>query len=208
VIHDKNSIKIQRVDGLDLHLNIPLALQRRVELMIDQMKLSIDADEIIVGIMESDTGKVLSLASSERYDPSHIRQKDIPALVPKFTEYPYEAGSVLKPLTIALALDKNRITPDTWFKTGYKKFDITGGQSVSDDDYFESIPVTDIIVHSSNIGTSQISWLLSGKEFREGLLKFGLAQKTGIDHTRDIPGSLKPHRLLDQKMHRPNSSFG
>ncbi|MFC2057323.1 penicillin-binding transpeptidase domain-containing protein [Campylobacterota bacterium] len=208
VIHDKNSIKMERVDGLDLHLNIPLALQRRVELMIDQMKLSIDADEIIVGIMESKTGKVLSMASSERYDPSHIRQKDIAALVPKFTEYPYEAGSVLKPLTVAMALDKKRITPDTWFKTGYKKFDITGGQSVSDDDYFESLPVTDIIVHSSNIGTSQISWLLTGKEFREGLLKFGIAQKTGIDLSRDLPGSLKPLRLLDHKMHRANSSFG
>ncbi|WP_373033495.1 peptidoglycan D,D-transpeptidase FtsI family protein [Sulfurovum sp.] len=208
VIHDKNSINIQRVDGLDLHLNIPLALQRRVELMIDQMKLSIDADEIIVGIMESETGKVLSLASSERYDPSHIRQKDIAALVPKFTEYPYEAGSVLKPLTVAIALDKNRITPDTWFKTGYKKFDITGGQSVSDDDYFESLPVTDIIVHSSNIGTSQISWKLTGQEFREGLLKFGIAKKTGIDLSRDLPGSLKPLRLLNHKMHRANSSFG
>lgn len=208
VIHDRNSINMLRVDGLDLHLNIPLALQRRVELMIDQMKLSIDADEIIVGVMESETGKVLSLASSNRYDPSHIRQQDIAALVPKFTEYPYEAGSVLKPLTVALALDKKRITPDTWFKTGYKKFDITGGQSVSDDDYFESLPVTDIIVHSSNIGTSQISWLLTGKEFREGLLKFGLAQKTGIDLSRDLPGSLKPLRLLDHKMHRANSSFG
>ena len=208
VIHDKNSIKIQRVDGLDLHLNIPLALQRRVELMIDQMKQSIDADEIIVGVMESETGKVLSMASSERYDPSHIKQKDIPALVPKFTEYPYEAGSVLKPITIGMALDKHRITPDTWFKTGYKRFDITGGQKISDDDYFESLPVTDIVVHSSNIGTSQISWLLTGKEFREGLLKFGIAQKTGIDLSRDLPGSLKSLRLLDHKMHRANSSFG
>ncbi|GIU01459.1 penicillin-binding protein [Sulfurovum sp. TSL6] len=208
VIHDKNSIKIQRVDGLDLHLNIPLALQRRVELMIDQMKQSIDADEIIVGVMESKTGKVLSMASSERYDPSHIKQKDIPALVPKFTEYPYEAGSVLKPITVAMALDKNRITPDTWFKTGYKRFDITGGQRISDDDYFESLPVTDIVVHSSNIGTSQISWLLTGKEFREGLLKFGIAQKTGIDLSRDLPGSLKSLRILDHKMHRANSSFG
>ncbi len=208
VIHDKNSIKMQRVDGLDLHLNIPLALQRRVELMIDQMKHSIDADEILVGIMESETGKVLSMASSERYDPSHITRNDIAALVPKFTEYPYEAGSVLKPITIAMALDKKRITPDTWFKTGYKRFDITGGQHVSDDDYFESLSVTDIVVHSSNIGTSQISWLLTGKEFREGLLKFGLAQKTGIDLSRDLPGSLKSLRLLDHKMHRANSSFG
>jgi len=208
VIHDKNSINIERVDGLNLHLNIPLALQRRVELMVDQMKESIDADEIIVGVMESKTGKVLSLASSNRYDPSHIRQKDIASLVPKFTEYPYEAGSVLKPLTVAIALDKKRITPDTWFKTGYKKFDITGGQSVSDDDYFESIPVTDIVVHSSNIGTSQISWKLTGAEYREGLLKFGIARKTGIDLSRDLPGSLKPVKLLNHKMHRANSSFG
>jgi len=208
VIHDKNSIKIQRVDGLDLHLNIPLALQRRVEMMLDQMRESIDADEIVAGVMESKTGKVLSLASSLRYDPSNIQQKDIAALVAKSTEYPYEAGSVLKPLTVAIALDKKRITPNTWFNTGYKKFDITGGQSVSDDDYFDSLPVTDIVVHSSNIGTSQIVWKLTGKEFREGLLKFGLAQKTGIDLSRDLPGFLKPVRILEHKMHRANSSFG
>jgi len=208
LIHDQNTKFLPRVDGLDLHLNIPLALQRRIELMTDQMKQSINADEVIVGVMESNTGKVLSMATSRRYDPSHIRQEDIAALVPKFTEYPYEAGSVLKPLTVAIALDKKRITPNTWFKTGYKKFDITGGQSVSDDDYFESIPVTEIIVHSSNIGTSQISWRLSGQEYRDGLLKFGIAQKTGIDLSRDLPGSLKSVKKLNHKMHRANSSFG
>ncbi len=208
LIHDRNTKIVPRVDGLDLHLNIPLALQRRIELMADQMKQSINADEVIVGVMESSTGKVLSMATSRRYDPSHIKQKDIAALVPKFTEYPYEAGSVLKPLTVAIALDKKKITPNTWFKTGYKKFDITGGQSVSDDDYFESIPVTEIIVHSSNIGTSQISWRLSGQEYREGLLKFGIAQKTGIDLSRDLPGSLKSVKKLNHKMHRANSSFG
>ena len=208
VIHDKNSIKSGRVDGLDLHLNIPLAFQRRVELMIDAMKVSIDADEILVGVMESHTGKVLGLASTERYDPAQIKQKDIPALNPKFSEYPYEAGSVLKPLTLAIALDNKVVTPNTWFKTGYKKFDITGGQSVSDDDYFESLQVKDIIVHSSNIGTSQISWRLSGKQYREGLLKFGVAKKSGIDLSRDLPGTLKPLHVLKHKMHRANSAFG
>ena len=208
VIHDKNSIKSGRVDGLDLHLNIPLAFQRRVELMIDAMKVSIDADEILVGVMESRTGKVLGLASTERYDPAQIKQKDIPALNPKFSEYPYEAGSVLKPLTLAIALDNKVVTPNTWFKTGYKKFDITGGQSVSDDDYFESLQVKDIIVHSSNIGISQISWRLSGKQYREGLLKFGVAKKSGIDLSRDLPGTLKPLHVLNHKMHRANSAFG
>jgi len=208
VIHDKNSMKLQRVDGMDLHLNIPLAFQRRVELMIDQMKESIDADEIIVGVMESKTGKVLSLASSERYDPAHITQKDIPALNPKFSEYPYEAGSVLKPITISIALDHKVVTPNTWFNTYNGRLQIGKRNWISDDDKFDSLTVTDIIVHSSNVGTSQIAWKLSGKEFREGLLKFGIAKPSGIDLSRDLPGQLKPVYKLNHQLHRANSSYG
>jgi len=208
IIHDKNSIEKQRVDGLDLHLNIPLALQRRVEMMLDSMKTKLDADEIIVGVMESSTGKVLSMASSERYDPSHITQKDIPALNPKFSEYPYEAGSVLKPLSISIAMDKGLVTPDKWFNTRNGRLEIGKGHWISDDDKFDSMQVTDIIVHSSNVGTSLISWLLTGQEFREGLLKFGVAKKSGIDLSRDLPGSLKSVHLLNNELHRANSSYG
>jgi len=208
VIHDKNSIKKQRVDGLDLHLNIPLALQRRVELMIDNMKQNIDADEIIVGAMESKTGKVLALASTERYDPSHITQKDIPALNPKFSEYPYEAGSVIKPITLAIAFDHKVVSPNSWFKTYNGRFQIGKKRWISDDEKFDSLDATDIIVHSSNIGISQISWKLTGSEFREGLIKFGIAKPSGIDLSRDLPGQLKPLRLLNHQMHRANSSYG
>ena len=208
VIHDKNSIIKKRVDGMDLHLNIPLALQRRVELMLDAMKTKLDADEIIVGVMESKTGKVLSLASSERYDPSHITQKDIPALNPKFAEYPYEAGSVMKPLSISTAMDKGLVTPNKWFNTLNGRLEIGKGHWISDDDKFPSMQVTDIIVHSSNVGTSLISWMLTGQEFREGLLKFGVAKKSGIDLSRDLPGSLKPIRLLNNHLHRANTSYG
>ena len=208
LIHDKNFISRPRIDGLDLHLNIPLALQRRVELMIDQMKKSIDAEEIIVGIMESDTGKIRSYATTKRYDPAHIRQKDIASLVPKFTEYPYEAGSVLKPITLAIALNNKVVTPNSWFKTGYHKFQIGKNRYISDDDFFESQNVTDIIVHSSNIGISQVAWRLTGEQYRSGLLKFGIAKPSGIDLSRDLPGSLKPLHLLENKMHRANSAYG
>jgi len=208
IIHDKNSIKIQRVDGLDLHLNIPLSLQRRIELMIDKMKLSIDADEILACVMESKTGKVLSLASSERYDPSHILQKDIAALQPKFTEYPYEAGSVIKPLSLAIALDHNKVTPDTLFDIYNGRLKIGKRDWITDDEKFESLTATDIIVHSSNVGISQIAWRLTGKEFRDGLLKFGVAKPSGIDLTRDLPGQLKPVHLLNHKLHRANTAYG
>ncbi len=208
VIHDKNSIRIQRVDGMDLHLNISLAFQRRVEFMLDKMKASINADEIIVGIMESKTGKVIGLASSERFNPAHITQKDITALNPKFSEYPYEAGSVLKPLTMAIALENKVVNIDTVFNTNYDRFTIGKGRAITDDHRFESLAATDIIVHSSNIGISQVSWKLTGKEFREGLLKFGIAKPSGLDLSRDLPGSLKSIDQLNRKMYRANSAYG
>ena len=208
IIHDKNSIERARVDGMDLHLNIPLAFQRRIEKMIDAMKKRIDADEILVGVMESNTGRVLALASTERYDPAHITQKDIPALNPKFAEYPYEPGSVLKPLTLSLALDKHRVTPQTWFNTYNGRMKIGKRRTVTDDEKFAALTATDIIVHSSNVGISQISWLLSGEEFRSGLLGFGLAHPSGIDLSRDLPGQVKKLRLLNNKMHRANSAYG
>ena len=208
IIHNKKSIQMTRVDGMDLHLNIPLAFQRRVELMIDQMKASIDADEILVGVMESHTGKVLALASTERYDPKHITQKDIPALNPKFSEYPYEAGSVLKPITLAIALDHKVVTPNTWFNTYNGRMKIGKRRTITDDEKFDSLTATNIIVYSSNVGISQISWKLTGQEFREGLLKFGLAKPSGIDLSRDLPGQVKSLRLLNNNMHRANSSYG
>ncbi|SFZ98981.1 Cell division protein FtsI [Peptidoglycan synthetase] [hydrothermal vent metagenome] len=208
IIHNKKSFEKLRVDGLNLHLNIPLALQRRVEMMLDSMKSKIDADEIIVGAMESNTGKLVTLASSERYDPSHITQKDIPALNPKFSEYPYEAGSVMKPLTISIALDKGVVTPDTWFNTYGGKLQIGRRNWISDDHKFDSLTVTDIIVNSSNVGTSQIAWRLTGQEFREGLLKFGVARKSGIDLSRDLPGQVKPVYKLNNKLHSASTSYG
>jgi len=208
IIHDKNSIQKMRVDGMDLHLNIPLAFQRRVEKMIDAMKQRIDADEILVGVMESQTGRVLAMASSERYDPSHITQKDIPALNPKFAEYPYEAGSVLKPITLSLALDHKRVTPKTWFNTFNGRMKIGKRRTITDDEKFAGLTTTDIIVHSSNVGISQVSWKLSGQEFRDGLLGFGFSKPSGIDLSRDLPGRVKKLRLLNNQMHRANSSYG
>ena len=208
IIHDKNSIEKQRVDGMDLHLNIPLAFQRRIEKMVDAMKQRIDADEIIIGVMESKTGKVLALASSERYDPSHIRQKDIPKLDLKFAEYPYEAGSVLKPITLAIALEHKVVTPQTVFNTYNGKMKIGKRRTITDDEKFASLSATDIIVHSSNVGISQISWRLSGKEFRDGLLSFGLSKPSGIDLSRELTGRIKSLHLLNNQMHRANSSYG
>ena len=208
LIQNAKSTSIPRINGLDLHLNIPLSLQRRVEVILSQMQEELNADEIIAGVIESSTGKVLSLASSNRFSPDAISKNDIASLNPKFTEYLYEPGSVLKPFILALALDHKRVSVNTWFNLYGGRLNLSKRRVITDDHRFDKLTAGDIIVHSSNVGISQIAWQLTGKEFYDGLLGFGLSKPTGIDLARDLQGSIKPPSVLDHKLHRANSSYG
>lgn len=84
-------------------------------MILDMYKKKLVADEVIVSIMESKTGKILSLASSNRFNPEKIYQKDIPSLNVNAVEYQFEPGSIIKPVAIALVMDKNRIKKNELF---------------------------------------------------------------------------------------------
>jgi len=208
IVYGDNSKHIELINGLDLHLNIPLSLQTSVEKMLTYMKKELDASEIIVGVMESQTGKILSLASSERFNPNLITQDKISALNPKFTEYLYEAGSVIKPLSLAIVMDEGKIKANSWIKTYNGKLRIGKKYVISDDEKFHSLSARGIIVHSSNVGISQIVWRITGGELYDGFKRFGLGEKTGIDLSRELTGHIKKPYKLNHKVHSANSSYG
>ena len=191
---DKNSTIRKRVDGATLNLNIPLKLQKNNELTLDVYKKKLSAEEIIVSIMENKTGKIITMASSNRFNPDNIGKDDIKSLNVNAIEYQFEPGSVMKPISIAMAMDKNLIKKNENFyafnegnrngagefpKGAYK----IGRFTIKDDHEFakHNLSVDDIVMYSSNIGTLQIAQKLSGPEFYEGMRKFGFTRKTGID---------------------------
>lgn len=192
---NRNSTIKQRVDGANLILNIPLKLQKNIEMTLDMYKKKLEAQEIIVSVMDSKTGEILSLASSNRFNPERIYQKDIPSLNVNAIEYQYEPGSVIKPISISLVLDKNRIKKNellfaynTKGKANSKgefprgKYKL-GRYTIKDDHRFKKhyLTLDDILIYSSNIGTLQYAQRLSGQEFYEGMKEFGFTKKTGID---------------------------
>ncbi len=191
---DKNSTIMKRIDGATLNLNIPLKLQKNNELTLDVYKKKLSADEIIVSIMENKTGKILTMASSNRFNPEKIRKEDIGSLNVNAIEYQFEPGSVVKPISIALAMDKNLIKPNEKFaaynvggqdsKGEFPKGAYKIGQfTIKDDHQFtkNQLSLDDIVIFSSNIGTLQIAQRLTGPEFFEGMKRFGFTRKTGID---------------------------
>ncbi|MEA2018379.1 MAG: penicillin-binding protein 2 [Campylobacterota bacterium] len=210
IIFNKDSKIIKRRDGEDIRLSIPLKLQRNIELMLDRYKEKFEAKEIIVSIMESDTGKILSLASSNRFNPVDIKQNEIENLSINAIEYNFEPGSVIKPLSISLAMDKNLIKPNELFFAynegkKNKKGEYPKGKykikrhTINDDHQFKKhyLTLEDIVIYSSNIGTLVIANRLSAQEFYDGYKLFGLSKKTGIDLPHEARGQI--HKLYHYK---------
>ena len=153
-------------------------------MILDNHKKKLEADEIIVSIMESSTGKILSLATSNRFDPENIKQKDIPSLNVNAVEYQFEPGSVLKPISLALVLNKQLVKRNELFfahnkgkanrKGEYKRGSYKIGRyRIKDDHRFKKhyLTLDDIVIYSSNIGTLQLVQRLSAEEFSGGLKK-------------------------------------
>ena len=194
--------------GYDVHLNINLKLQQKIESVLDKAKVKTDADEVMVVVMESKTGKMLAMASSNRYDPMHIIQNDIPSLNPKFAEYPYEPGTVMSPFVLATALEHNVVTTDTVFNAYNGKMEYAEGRYIKDIQKYDVLSAANSIVDFSHIGMIQISWLLSGSEFRDGLMKFGFGQPSGIEFSRDLSGTLNPLDKFEQRLAKASHSLG
>jgi len=228
IIFNKDSKIIKRLDGENVTLNIPLKLQKNIELMLDRYKTKLEAEEIIVSVMESETGKILSLASSNRFDPSNIQQDEIKNLTINAIEYNFEPGSVIKPIAISLALEHKKVKTDEIFfayNKGRKnkkgefpkgKYKI-GRYTINDDHQFKKnyLSLRDIIIFSSNIGTLKIANRLSATEFYNGYKAFGLAQKTGIDLPYEKKGvihTLRQYRAGESKnkdnIYKATDSYG
>ena len=103
-----------------MHLNIELSFQKKVEEVVSEMKGQTAAEEVMAAVMDSQTGALLALATSERFNPAHIYQKNVNSLNPNCSEYVYEPGSVIKPLTMAIALEQNKVDLTKQIRLGRK----------------------------------------------------------------------------------------
>ena len=207
IILNKQSFTKQQKNGLDLKLHIPVALQIRMEQMLDTMKVELRAKEITIVIMDSKSGRVLSAASSNRYLPKKIRKKDYPSLNSSVIEYSFEPGSVIKTITFALLLDKKLINPYDLVNGHNGRFKI-GRKVITDEHPFDWLSAENAIVHSSNIGIAQLAQKLSGGEFNEGLKSFGLASKSTPDLIYEKKGSVPDSVRLNNEIYKATSSYG
>ena len=150
-------------------------------------------DEIGGIVMDPNNGEIIAMASLPSFDPNDTSNvKDAKVFSNSLVEHVYEMGSIMKPLTMAMAMDSGVETPtSTYDDTGTLTLN---GKKISNYDGRARgvIPMQQILSQSLNVGAATIAMnvehaLGSGTMFKY-FTSYGLGEKTGIDQPNEATG--------------------
>jgi cell division protein FtsI/penicillin-binding protein 2 len=216
---DQNKSKNNQVqNGADIYLNIDKNIQKKAEAVLEEA-VRFNTNEVgtpkdgCVMVMEAKTGKILALASYPSFDPNFYSQyfaTNSNAFRNSCTSNDFEVGSVMKPITVASAIDLNQHPKDGKkygvdsnfkftdynkdgkpFKDGGKKIYITNANNVTWKD-FGSIGLKEIIRDSINTGIAEITDRMGGDNLFYYLeKKFRFGQETNLNLPGDTNGDIR-----------------
>ena len=198
--------KVEASDGSTLVLTIDRNIQYLAEKEIKYGVERYGAKSGTVVIVEPNTGAVLAMAnypnynmSSPNLEDSEIRNSSIGVV--------YEPGSVMKAITMSVAVDMGLVTPDTTMMDSGPKW--YSGHKVDnwDGKHHGLETMTSVLQHSNNIGISWVGLKVGGKNLMEYFDLFGFGRKLGIDLDGEESGLIYPPRNL-KDIEIVNAAFG
>jgi cell division protein FtsI (penicillin-binding protein 3) len=176
-----------RVDA-PLALSLDLSVQAAMEQVLSGGMSIMNARGAAGILMEADTGEIVAIASLPDFDPNNRpvppaqgRPDDSP-LFNRAVQGVYELGSVFKTFTIAQALERGQVTPDTLVSTESPMR--WGKYSIRDfHNYGRELSVEKVLVKSSNVGTARIAIEIGAERQQAFLRSLGLLDPVPLEIT-------------------------
>ncbi len=179
-----NSVSNLKRDEGDIILTVDSNVER---FLYETLKETKDTwgSEIVGGIvMDPKTGAIIAMEGLPSFNPNKYGEtKDQSHFINQNISGVYELGSIIKPLTVAAAIDSGAIDEKTttYNDTGFRELN---GYKVSNYDGKPRGPNTSmqmILDKSLNMGIVFLVEKMGSKNFQEYFKNFGLGEETGID---------------------------
>ncbi len=196
------------VNGADLVLTIDRSVQfTACEKLKDAVKRH-GADGGTIIIMNPQTGAVLAMCSAPDFNPNEYNKvENINVFNNPAISHMYEPGSIMKPFTMAAALDAGEVTPETtYIDEGFVKFADHIIKN-SDEKNYGTQTMTQILEKSLNTGMVFVADKLGSKTLRKYLEDFGFNAKTGIELSSEVAGNISS-LMKKGDIYAATASFG
>ncbi|MBA4601167.1 stage V sporulation protein D [Thermoactinomyces mirandus] len=178
-------------DGLDLMLTLDYHIQSVLERELDQATARYQPENALAIAMDPGTGEILGMSTRPTFRPDQYRMTD-PLIYNRNLPIwkTYEPGSTFKIITLAAALEENKVNLNDYFHDpGYImvsgarlrcwKAGGHGHQSF-----------LEVVENSCNPGFVTLGQRLGKETLFSYIKKFGFGQKTGIDLNGEARGIL------------------
>ncbi len=168
--------------GSDLFLTIDYNIQFLAEKLLKGAKANLEIESGTIIVAEPNSGKIIALANYPNFDSNNYSEiKNLDIFQNSAVQKLFEPGSVFKPITMASALDTEKITPQTKYTDpgilkigGYKIYNYDGRT-------WGEQTMTGVLEKSINTGAVFAEKAAGDENFLEYVKRFGLFEKTGID---------------------------
>ncbi|MHB8666605.1 MAG: peptidoglycan D,D-transpeptidase FtsI family protein [Burkholderiales bacterium] len=192
IVEDTESIR-EAQNGRDLTLSLDAKMQN---LAFSQLKRAVDSNKAKAGgivVLDAKTGEVLALANLPTYNPNNRSHLSGPQLRNRVITDSFEPGSTLKPFTIALAIERGKVTPDTMIATAGGTLTI-GRATIHDAHRFGDMTVSQVIQRSSNVGAAKIALSLPAEAMWNMFEQVGFGNPPPLDFPGEASGKVRPYK--------------
>ena len=117
--------------------------------------------------MDANDGQVLSLVSLPNFNINKRQNILDKNYINKITKGVYELGSIFKTFTIALAIDKKIVTPETLIKDIPRKIKCSIHEISDVKEFPNELSVEDILIRSSNVGTLMLAREIGEENYKD-----------------------------------------
>lgn len=179
--------------GADIVLTLDARIQRVAEEKLDAGVERFRAKDGFVVILDPQTGELLAMAQSQRYDLNHYRQSSAAQRMNQAVASAYEPGSVFKVFAGLAALEAGAVSLVDVFD-GDTKIRVAGHTFGNAEDHikFGQVTIKEIIQNSINIGMIQIAQRLGERRLYDYLKKIAFGRPTHIGLPGELSGTLIP----------------
>lgn len=176
--------------------NLVLSIDRRVQyLAYRELAAAVRFYQAKSGsliVIDPDNGEVLALAAQPSYNPNSRAGLKSENFRNRAITDVFEAGSTLKPFTIAAGLKSGLFTENTLIKTSPGYFRVSN-HIISDTSNYGTLDLTGIIQKSSNVGSGKIGLAVGPEALWKTLRAVGFGEQTGTGFPGESPGIMSSY---------------